>query len=1756
MVCIETSHGLDDVQSLVASFVYLPPFKLLLCREHRTCIRLTQLDRHLRLDHHLSGTRKAQLREAVLLLGPLTESPTIDQNLYPYIPHLGPDVPVKGWKCTITDTECDPEVPGVKCVSSTIDQAKRHRSKIHPVEGNCHKGLDGIDPVHIQHLFPLQCSLPFPVDYPGNGIQDPAIPSDDPAKAFCELRANLHDQSLERQTRRIANAAHQYDLTPWLRETRFTSHVAGYDVERLVRSYRHPSQGTDLIPHVLGATDRVLRRAVQLTSRNCPGSEISLLNAQVLATFDASGSISPQPFRSLQEPTTVDKYIREWKWLLTYVVIEGFINGGYSARSDASHTQTPCQLTQDQGDIISEMETLAQSDGSAGQWDDLVLDLSMALLDQPIPNSAYESAMVSFCAVRALRIRQSFATAAQFSPTLSAILKCAQFFIYAAAKRRAGDSDPTGPLRHLCTENLLCDKSKPFPLLFSWRLFGMSIGRNQVPMPRLTWNADSTAVTYAAKRLRLDDLRSGLRQSVDGIRKQLYQGLLFSIRIPGIDLESLVDSLPDDTPGYWFARDPRNDLHSKRRWLLEQAYSNASLREKFLVQIGGGLGWNVSRATQYLSDVQTFLQELLALIHITGGQPNRGKELLIIRLWNTIIHRNVFMWNSVICIATQYHKRSWSSGSKPRCHFLPAPLSQILVDFLILVKPFADLLQSEVSGTHADTCRDGRSDSSDGPSDAPPSCTRPPAAGAEPDEEEEGGEECVGDDENQTDDDESELDALAGLHVTDASENPAPQSGKAFERSHQQRDAAGPPSPTGRGDFGSGDLCLEFLFQSGNSVWKGPVLKQALQRFFTIFTFCGIGVQVWRQMAIGIYRKNLVDTGDMSLDEDNNLVCPNADDIHHLQASHSASAGNLHYGNQMNLIGGLTDDAMHRFHICSYGWWRFLGLVPQTQHDPCRPLTPSLGRCVKRRPSSPADNHCGHSLSPQSKKSKAAAVKDPVSTLGVTFAQTMYYVEDFLRHLYGSSATLRANGQCQAMEAIIARRTKQLFVVLPTGSGKTLLYVLPSMASTMVVNFIVVPLIALQNNLLDECHALNIPVTVWTSSMPGVISTSPLVLVSVESAISQQFQGEILALESRGQLGRIFLDEVHTVLTASSYRECFHQLHKLRRTNAPIVCLSATLPAAAVNEIAIRLDMTTPALAGGDDNIQVVRRSTDRPELQYNVQFLSTSDMESTNMFEHLALGIQRASITQSLEDRGIVFAGTISNCHAAVDFLRSKKVLAAAYHGKMDKVERREIICRWKAGEIQVLVGTLALGCAMHYSSVRWIFWLYRESSAIEFAQQAGRAGRDGKRATCTILLPGGASGWQRPWPQQTPDTPASSDPQPFNADLQAQKRLDKLVEEDAAVMREFVATTRCRRAVITEYLDGLAEACWPQAADTLCDNCLGAALGTATPHASSSLERHPTMSSESTPCRESDGMPTRPLWSRDFQPSPDLSGVFRASSATLPSTLTARTPSSVLASSPPAGSGPAPPSPELPRGPPRTRLSPTSHHTPPPPCRPRPSPWRSSSWTGMRDASGAPMVPDSCPPTSSTLPTPSQTPIRLFSQPTIAETRVQNDQQNRDRYVRLLHLWRDRCFFCSDAYGTPHIYHRGAPCPAADARDEYLKWRLSESRFKFARFIGCYCCGQPQWLCVYGGVRREYGKCQFRDMIMEMCVTRWEKDETWRQSGHRVVTNLSGAISREQLWKWLSKKCRLWGEDASNAALMASEILFRADYDANTID
>jgi superfamily II DNA helicase RecQ len=150
------------------------------------------------------------------------------------------------------------------------------------------------------------------------------------------------------------------------------------------------------------------------------------------------------------------------------------------------------------------------------------------------------------------------------------------------------------------------------------------------------------------------------------------------------------------------------------------------------------------------------------------------------------------------------------------------------------------------------------------------------------------------------------------------------------------------------------------------------------------------------------------------------------------------------------------------------------------------------------------------------------------------------------------------------MKAIMQRETP-LVVVLPTGGGKSLLFMVRACLPDPGVTIVVVPFRALLNNLSDRLEKVGIDHIEWRG---GQVNPAPIVLVSADFAGRWSFLTYASLLDQKGLLRRIVVDECHLTYTASHYRDRLTQLKNLRFLSCPIVLLTATQPPMLEHELA------------------------------------------------------------------------------------------------------------------------------------------------------------------------------------------------------------------------------------------------------------------------------------------------------------------------------------------------------------------------------------------------------------------------------------------------------------------------------------------------------------------------------------------------------------------------------------------------------------
>jgi len=329
--------------------------------------------------------------------------------------------------------------------------------------------------------------------------------------------------------------------------------------------------------------------------------------------------------------------------------------------------------------------------------------------------------------------------------------------------------------------------------------------------------------------------------------------------------------------------------------------------------------------------------------------------------------------------------------------------------------------------------------------------------------------------------------------------------------------------------------------------------------------------------------------------------------------------------------------------------------------------------------------------------------------------------------------------QRKAVLCAIKGKTDVL-VVLPTGSGKSMVPMIVAHQSPTKTFVIIVLLISLLEDWERRLKNAGMPYGVFRSGISGFFGSS-LVLTTVDLAVGKEFLEAIERSHALDGFGGIFIDEVHDVFVSRDFRACMQLLWGIRTLSFPIVVMSGTLPVTMERPLIAELNLQTNAV--------IVRRSSNRPELKYIIEPPLMSQKE---LYKRVKTIVRLRRLGEN--ERGIIFVNTIydgetlaailgcefycSKNEVYAYIMKDKRTVNMDCYNPEIAAFRRGIIERWRRGveEIQrLLVATTAFSTGNDYPQVHLVVLattLFDMSTAI---QEMGRAGRDGKPATCYIL-------------------------------------------------------------------------------------------------------------------------------------------------------------------------------------------------------------------------------------------------------------------------------------------------------------------------------------------------------------------------------------------------------------------------------------
>ncbi|KAF3030308.1 hypothetical protein E8E12_000480 [Didymella heteroderae] len=343
------------------------------------------------------------------------------------------------------------------------------------------------------------------------------------------------------------------------------------------------------------------------------------------------------------------------------------------------------------------------------------LQLCIALLDHRIRGRLTDSIVVGFLAANGInKERRGYTEAEASTSDLSALIKLAQLLVlqHAVHEHRSGRAEfPGDKVAELQDAFMVYGSDSPINWILNLRSYGNAIRNNTTAAGWIEWSDDGQKLTYKSLELTLGNMRWAIRDQLAEAQEQLNQLLLLpdsepdtrARLVPAAHLAQLKEDPGVFTAGHSFLLDPRNSAllaAGGQRYLLNRVRDSPKLRRRFFL-CEDSLTWNPSAIQAYIQLLHVYLERLLLLIHIAGGQPARGTELLTLR-WRNSAHgdiRSIFVDNGMLCFVTSYHKNySTSSTTKIIHRYLPPEIAELLLYYLWLITPFLDALHILTEG--------------------------------------------------------------------------------------------------------------------------------------------------------------------------------------------------------------------------------------------------------------------------------------------------------------------------------------------------------------------------------------------------------------------------------------------------------------------------------------------------------------------------------------------------------------------------------------------------------------------------------------------------------------------------------------------------------------------------------------------------------------------------------------------------------------------------------------------------------------------------------------------------------------------------------------------------------------------------------------------------------------------------------------------------------------------------------------------------
>lgn len=294
--------------------------------------------------------------------------------------------------------------------------------------------------------------------------------------------------------------------------------------------------------------------------------------------------------------------------------------------------------------------------------------------------------------------------------------------------------------------------------------------------------------------------------------------------------------------------------------------------------------------------------------------------------------------------------------------------------------------------------------------------------------------------------------------------------------------------------------------------------------------------------------------------------------------------------------------------------------------------------------------------------------------------------------------------------------------LLPTGGGKSICFQVPALAREGVC-LVVSPLIALMKDQVANLNKLGIKAVAIFSGLSSseidialdncIYGQTKFLYLSPERLTTDIFRTRIHKMK----VSLIAVDEAHCISQwGYDFRPPYLRIAEIREflPQVPLIAVTATATSDVVKDICQKLELK---------NEKIFLKSFERKNLTYAV-------LKEEDKLQRLL------KICRKVSGTGIIYVRNRRKTREIADFLRKNGISADYYHAGLDAKIRDEKQHAWTREKIRVIASTNAFGMGIDKPNVRFVVHMDLPDSPEAYFQEAGRAGRDEKKAYAVLLF------------------------------------------------------------------------------------------------------------------------------------------------------------------------------------------------------------------------------------------------------------------------------------------------------------------------------------------------------------------------------------------------------------------------------------